>query len=236
MIWAFEQKVGSAPAKLVLLKLADNANDKGECFPSLANIARHTELNKRTVERHLKALEAAGLLSVRRQKHESGVNLPNTYKLEMHREQGVDGGSGTQPLLAAESHGGSGTESSGVAAESRSNLSDRTSQGTGQSSGARATRLPDDWCPKLTHYDLAKKLGLTAQQVDYEADKFRDHFASAGGQNARKRDWDRTFNNWLRKAAEYGKRAPTGKPSQGHRQGPGSPIAAYRDLMSGQRG
>lgn len=99
-----------------------------------------------------------------------------------------------------------------------------------------AFRLPDDWSPKLTHYDLGKSLGLTAQQVDYEADKFRDYWHAAGGQNARKRDWDRAFNNWVRKAAEYGKRSPAGQSSAGNRSSARGITGAVSDLVSGQGG
>lgn len=34
-------KIGNPARKLVLLKLADNANDDGVCFPSYKNIAEH---------------------------------------------------------------------------------------------------------------------------------------------------------------------------------------------------
>jgi hypothetical protein len=36
-LWA--EKVGNSLRKLVLIKLADNANDKGECWPSYQHIA-----------------------------------------------------------------------------------------------------------------------------------------------------------------------------------------------------
>jgi len=41
---AMKLKVGNPTRKLVLLKLADNANDKGECFPSYQHIADHCEV------------------------------------------------------------------------------------------------------------------------------------------------------------------------------------------------
>ena len=63
MAWAFEQVTGSPMAKLVLVKLADRADEDGECFPSIELIAHETEMAERTVRRHLDALEAAGLIS-----------------------------------------------------------------------------------------------------------------------------------------------------------------------------
>ena len=57
-----EQHTGSPAAKLVLVKLADNANEDGLCWPSVALIVRHTELAQSTVYKHLGELEAAGLI------------------------------------------------------------------------------------------------------------------------------------------------------------------------------
>ena len=49
--------------KLVLLALADQANDEGrQCWPSLANIARRSGQNERTVRRALRSLEEKGHL------------------------------------------------------------------------------------------------------------------------------------------------------------------------------
>lgn len=81
--WAAEQVTGSPVSKLVLFKLADNANDDGTCWPSIALLAEHTELGERTVQEHLKRLEARGLIKIER-KTSGGVNLPNVYHLAVN--------------------------------------------------------------------------------------------------------------------------------------------------------
>ena len=65
--WAFGRRVGSPMTKLVLLSLADHHNDEtgADPFPSIETIAAETEMNERSVRRHLDALEAAGLISRR---------------------------------------------------------------------------------------------------------------------------------------------------------------------------
>ena len=78
--WAFETECPSTSAKFVLVKLADHANDDGECFPSMDYICRHTQLTRPTVIKAIKALEDAGLLKVERQKI-GKVNLVNRYRL-----------------------------------------------------------------------------------------------------------------------------------------------------------
>lgn len=55
--WAMKQHTGSPAAKLVLVKLADNANEQGLCWPSIELLVEHTELGQSTVYKHLAALE-----------------------------------------------------------------------------------------------------------------------------------------------------------------------------------
>lgn len=63
MTLAWIAVVGAHTDKLVLLALADNANDEGECFPSLTNIARRCEMHRATVIRSIQSLEASGHIS-----------------------------------------------------------------------------------------------------------------------------------------------------------------------------
>ena len=55
----------SGPQKAVLISLADNANDEGVCWPSVARIAERTCLAERTVQGAIKWLGQASILSVR---------------------------------------------------------------------------------------------------------------------------------------------------------------------------
>ncbi|MEV9481965.1 helix-turn-helix domain-containing protein [Klebsiella quasipneumoniae] len=62
MAKAMAIKTGNPIRKLVLIKLADNANDYGECWPSYKHIADHCECSKSAVRDHIDALIAMGLL------------------------------------------------------------------------------------------------------------------------------------------------------------------------------
>lgn len=72
---------------------------------------------------------------------------------------------------------------------------------TKQTEGARkrATRLPVDYEPDIS---VALSLGLSRQQAETEAPKFRDHFAAAPGQRGVKNDWPATWRNWCRRSLE----------------------------------
>ena len=65
----------------------------------------------------------------------------------------------------------------------------------------RGTRLPESWGAQESHHHLADELGV---DLWTEICKFRDYWLSVG---TTKLDWDRTFNNWLRTAAERKNRA-----------------------------
>lgn len=60
--WASKQRTGSPGAKLVLIALANYANDRCECWPSQATLAEWTEQSDRTIRTHLAGLESMGLI------------------------------------------------------------------------------------------------------------------------------------------------------------------------------
>ncbi len=85
MVKAFGVKVGNASRKLVLIKLADNANDKGECWPSYQHIADQCEISKRSAMKHIDALCESGLIIKRSRKGVKG-NSTNVYLLNLEGE------------------------------------------------------------------------------------------------------------------------------------------------------
>lgn len=71
MAQAMSIKVGNPLRKLVLIKIADNANDKGECWPSYQHVADHCECSKSAVRAHIEALIKMGLIT---KENRLGVN------------------------------------------------------------------------------------------------------------------------------------------------------------------
>lgn len=82
MVKAMKTKVGNPLRKLVLIKLADNANDLGECWPSYQHIADQCEIDRSTVRKHIKHLEAQGLLRIENRAGPKG-NTSNLYYLTL---------------------------------------------------------------------------------------------------------------------------------------------------------
>ena len=87
MVKAMKMSVGNSLRKLVLLKLADQANDHGECWPSYQHIADHCETSKRSVMTHVKKLEQDGLIRREYRKGEKG-NSTNIFKLTLNKKRG----------------------------------------------------------------------------------------------------------------------------------------------------
>lgn len=93
---AFKVRVGNPARKLVLVKLADNANDNGECWPSYGHIARECEMGKSTVRAHIKALEDAGYLVINNRRN-GGINKSNMYQLTLDKGAPIERAKPSRP-------------------------------------------------------------------------------------------------------------------------------------------
>ena len=82
MVKAMKTKVGNPLRKLVLVKLADNASDQGECWPSYQHIADQCEISRTTVKVHVRELEKAGFLR-REYRRKGELNQSNLFHLEL---------------------------------------------------------------------------------------------------------------------------------------------------------
>ncbi|EIP23530.1 transcriptional regulator [Escherichia coli EC4422] len=105
MAKAMNIKVGNPLRKLVLIKLADNANDNGECWPSYQHVADQCEVSRSTVKSHIRALEDMGLLK-REFRRKGELNQSNVFYLTLDNAQQI------QPEL-----GGAGADRGGAGAD-----------------------------------------------------------------------------------------------------------------------
>ncbi len=118
MVKAMKIRVGNPLRKLVLIKLADNASDQGECWPSYQHIADQCEISKRSVMNHITALCESGLVKKVSRKGEKG-NSSNIYLLRLDGAKDSPGGSANNsPPSAANSPGGAGVTPGGSAGDS----------------------------------------------------------------------------------------------------------------------
>lgn len=84
MAKAMNIKLGNPLRKLVLLKLADNANDNGECFPSYQHIADQCEISKRSAMNRINDLIEMGFISKKARFNKDGSSS-NLYVLHLEK-------------------------------------------------------------------------------------------------------------------------------------------------------
>ncbi len=80
MNWAWEQPLPPVP-KLILMALADNADDHGYCWPKMKTIAAKCSTSERTIQRTIKTLLTAGMLKKDARFDSNGRQVSNGYTL-----------------------------------------------------------------------------------------------------------------------------------------------------------
>ncbi len=103
---------------------------------------------------------------------------------------------------------------------SRPDVPDGTKPPSG-ASRSQGKRLPDDWRPD-PEPELVKVIG-GQQAAAREWAKFRDYWHAKPGKDGRKVDWQATWRNWLRRAAESG-------PARASPSSPASDVTETRRL------
>lgn len=61
----------------------------------------------------------------------------------------------------------------------------------------RGCRLPENWELVRSLGEWAMDQGLSRDEVIREAEKFKNYWHSKTGKDATKKDWDKTFKNWI---------------------------------------
>jgi hypothetical protein len=71
-VW--EKSTHTSSDLLLLLALADNANDEGYCWPGIDKLCKKTRLSESTVIRRTRAIEKSGELVVKRSRRQGNKN------------------------------------------------------------------------------------------------------------------------------------------------------------------
>lgn len=189
-------------AKTVLLVLTSYADERGECWPSLATIAKNASCSRRKVIYALKTLSQRGLVTIQRRKSSDGDADSNLYRVHLKTARG-----GSAPRAPRSAHHAPGVvhhvhQGSAPRAPKQEPINNNQLNKRGalaEMATSKGEYLPEDWEPS----DKAKQ--WTTENYPHvnaglELEKFVDYWQAASGQNARKRDWDATWRNWIRRA------------------------------------
>ena len=84
MNWAWRQAL-TPTLKLVLMALADAADEHGVCWPSVSTLAKKCSVSTRTVRRSLRVLMDSGMLIAEARRRGDGSSTSNRYRLLVAR-------------------------------------------------------------------------------------------------------------------------------------------------------
>ncbi|MGL5293080.1 MAG: helix-turn-helix domain-containing protein [Aeromonas sp.] len=217
MVKAMSIKVGNPLRKLVLIKLADNASDTGECWPSYQHIAEQCEISRRSVIVHIDALIASGLMSKEARVGALGkrsnvyfLSLDGGESLPKKSTKSPKGGAGDSLGVVQEIHHPSAGAALGGSAGAAHRISHsfepviesiKPPVSPKGDKHRRGARLPDDWVLPKSWGDWAMtEIGLRRDQVILEAASFADYWQSLPGAKAAKLDWEKTWRIWIRRS------------------------------------
>lgn len=237
--WAWSQDCPTPTSKLVLLALADKANDEGECWPTMGHVAEMAGVSSRQVSTHLSRLEEAGLIRRRRKRSLVGhlgrytfrLNLTTGSRLPVDQEKPASTRSALPVDQGKPASGGEGVSAGQSQEKSTSGSSQKDENHRKSSVGshrkpasghkattkkqpsrtalARKHRMPDGWQPNDQHRRFAADEGLDLAR---EQAQFADYHAAKGSTFV---DWDAAFRTWLRNAVQFG-RGGKAPPSPAH--------------------
>lgn len=202
--WALELPLPPTP-KLVLVVIADYADDLGYAFPGIATISRRASVSERTLTRVLADLEESGYLTRERRHLSNGNRTSDGYHLTPEGTSRQNGALTTRQNV--------GDKPPTVAPVEEPSVEPPVKR-------KRATALPADWMPSNAHRLLAADLKV---DVEFEAVKFRDWTVANA---VTKVDWEATFRNWLRNS----KPTPTGQHAV--RPGAKTPTQRMQDVLA----
>ena len=190
--------------KLLLILLANSADDdSGECFPSQQYLSTKSKVSRQTVNRLLKSLAEKGAIQIRHKYRDDGGFRANTYVVlplfegtpcQILRQGGVtQGDRGVSDIATAiDSH--------------KETVISKQPPSVSPPKGSRLSEdfeLPDDW----RDWAKQKRPDLHIPSV-FEI--FKDHWLSVAGSQGVKRDWLRTWRNWIRRESVQGEKKLNG--------------------------
>jgi hypothetical protein len=177
--WVFLNSEATGNDRLVLLALADEADDDGgSCYPSIQRLALKTRCNARTVRRCIERLEADGALDVER--GGAGRGNVNRYRILL------DKGDNLSPLPA----GIMGPPGAPLAAEKR---------GEKGRPGVHQTHKPTNQNTRVEQQTLVEDQNAVSNDHDEDSMRGFDLFWSVyPARNGRKADKPDAVAKWKR--------------------------------------
>lgn len=202
--WVWEHSQAEGNARLVLLAIADAANREGEnAWISANTIAKMCRIGHRTAQRKIAELMESGELEKmgsRGEKQATVYRIPGVRSGDPLRQNDVrqnDAYAKPGDPLRQNEHTATSPMAYNPINPSITNVIHPSSDApSAQPTHNRGTRIAEDFWPAQKHIDKIKamKPGL---DLELEHTKFMNYWLSVTGRNATKKDWGRTWENWM---------------------------------------
>lgn len=191
--------------KLVLISLADQANDDGICWPSVSTTSQRTGLCERATRRALADLEKQG--HIKRSYH---TGRPTIYTVTpaldapmhemhpctscpppLHHMQDTPAPDAYDPCTTSQHN------HKEPSLNHQLTIIDAPAKAVAKK--VRATRLYADWKLPEEWAEWATIEGMDSLTVRKQESIFRDYWIAKSGKDAAKLDWEATWRNWVRR-------------------------------------
>ena len=193
----------------VLLAIGSYTGKDRAAFPKQQTVADMLGLARETVNRALAALKRFGYIEIEHQKRADGGQKENLYWVKLDPLEKVPCDEPVTPPVTLFDH----TPRDAIGSHPRTihknvntiadaivahTTPEQPKRAGSPKSGARGSRIPANWTPTPKDYAFASSEGLTREEINREADRFRDYWTAASGRTACKLDWEATWRNWIR--------------------------------------
>lgn len=171
--WAIEQKTGSPAGKVVLMCLANYADENGECWPSQATIAKETELSERSVREWLQRLEDAGLIEREHRQRADGSRKSDLIRMKFQPANFSGRTQSNRQDVPIQPAAGSGLTTFEPSVEPSDNYSTARTRADAGDLDSLSQRLCDAADGKMTTHSalvVGPIIEMIAQGVDLETD------------------------------------------------------------------
>ncbi len=224
MNWVWQHSQAAGTARLVMLALADHADENWSCYPGLELLATKCRVSERTVERGLDELVDLGELRIDlhcggspHRRFKSPRHRPNRYVMvgrqsvdpppEWVDRPGASGSTDSPEWVDISGKSGSTLLSTEPSLEPSVGPSVEPERGAQSEKRARSPRkrgspLPQDFTISEDLRAWALKSTPTVD-ADCETEKFVDYWRAEAGPGRFKLDWDAAWRTWMRRAVEW---------------------------------
>ena len=190
----------------VLLVIGSYLSRDNSAFPKQKTIADALGIARETVNRAVKVLVERKYIAVTHRTRDDGGQRENLYHVLLDPCD-----AGITPPVTSEDHTPCDPTASHLRpphnTTSNSNELDlgdtppeQPKRKAAPRGAARRCQIPDNWAPNTVSYAYGSKRGLTPEEMNHEADQFRN---DAVAKQKRFIDWQAAFRTWLGNSAKW---------------------------------